>query len=366
MGMNTLPMWVQQAAYYAARGLVALPQVAGVKPSLRVASAMARRWALAPSSRKRLQRAMDHIAVAYPDWSEKRRLECAVNSFEHAFMLAVEIAFVPRLITPHAWHEYVEYKNAAVALQTVTNGRPTIFITGHCGNWELMGSAMAMLGYPIAAVYRPLDLKPLDDWLRRTRDRAGLRLVDKFGAIRDVPPLLEARKPVAFVADQNGGDRGIFVPFFGRLVASYKSIAVLAMQFQANIVIAQARRLGWRGERRLPGSTGERPFRFSIEVEDGFGPETYMAQPDPAYYLTARYRRAIEQMIRACPWDYFWMHRSWRSRPAHERFNKPFPDSLRRKIEALPWTEPGEIDRIVARSDEDRATLARLGVQRLP
>lgn len=364
--METLPTWVQQAAYFAARGLVALPQVAGIQPSLRFASAFARRWALAPTNRTRLRRALEHIAVAYPHWSEQRRLECAVNSFEHAFMLAVEIAFVPRLITPHAWHEYVEYKNAALALQTVTNDRPTIFITGHCGNWELVGSAMAMLGYPIAAVYRPLDLRPLDAWLRRSRARAGLTLVDKFGAIRDLPPLLEARRPVAFVADQNGGDRGIFVPFFGRLVSSYKSIAVLAMQFQANVVIAQARRLGWRGEHRLPGSTGERPFRFSIEVEDGFGPETYMAQPDPAFYLTARYRRAIENMIRACPWDYFWMHRSWRSRPPHERFNKPFPDGLRRKLELLPWMTPDDVAHVVARSDEDRGTLARLGVQRLP
>ena len=33
-----------------------------------------------------------------------------------------------------------------------------------------------MLGFPMQAVYRPLDLKPLDTWVRESREKRGLTL----------------------------------------------------------------------------------------------------------------------------------------------------------------------------------------------
>lgn len=366
-------MWLQTAAYYALRSAVAIPQTAGLQVSLRAAAAAGKAYALFPANRRRLRRALDHIAVAFPEWSDEDRLDCAIAAFQHAFMLGIEVAFTPRVITEHSWRKHIEYTDAGPSLRALTERKNIILLTGHCGNWEMLGAALTMLGYPLHAVYRPLDLKPLDAWLRRSRDRAGMTLVDKFGAVKALPAIFDNGYPVSFVADQNGGDRGIFVPFFGRLVSSYKSIALSALQYQATVVIGQARRIGWRGGRPETFDEAERQrhraaegFRFKVEVADVIGPEDYMPQPDPAFYLTARYRLAIEHMIRACPWDYFWMHRSWRSRPHHERRGRPFPDSLRQKLESLPWMTQAELEKIIARSDEDRATLQRLGVERLP
>ena len=43
-----------------------------------------------------------------------------------------------------------------------------------------------------------------------------------FGAIRELPALVAAGAPIGVVADQNGGDRGVFVPFFGLLSRAAK------------------------------------------------------------------------------------------------------------------------------------------------
>src|SRR5262249_46660752 len=160
---------------------------------------------------------------------------------------------------------------------------------------------------------------PLDRWVREGRQRQGMTMVSKFGAVHDLPRCLKAGIPVGLVADQNGGDRGTFVPYFGRLTSTYKSIGLMALQHDATMVGGFARRLA-PGERKSdPDGLG-----YAMEVVDTFGPEDYRTQPDPLFYLTARYRRAMEMMIRRAPDQYLWMHRIWRSRPPHERNGRPF------------------------------------------
>ena len=45
------------------------------------------------------------------------------------------------------------------------------------------------------------------------------------------------------MADQNAGDRGVFVPYFNRLASTYKSIGLLALQFNTPILCGVARRV---------------------------------------------------------------------------------------------------------------------------
>jgi len=358
--------------YWAMRGAFSLPLLAGPKPSLEVAKSAGRAFAKLPFNRKRLDRAADHLRFAMPDASDAQRMDYAISSYEHLFMLGVEITFAPRLMSEDAWIRHVELDNAAGALKPLLGDRPVILISGHCGNWELLGYTLALLGFPMHALYRPFDNQPLDRWVRQTRSRRGLTLIDKFGALRHLPDLLAQRVPIGFVADQNGGDRGTFVPFFGRLASTYKSIALLARQTRATVVVGQARRLGWNNQQDRPVERGfasplsGNGMRYRIEVHDTIMAEDYEAQPDPLYYLTARYRRAIEKMILAAPEQYLWMHRIWKSRPRHERLNRPFPDSLRRKLENLPWMDQTQVEAVIEQSDKDRAFLAEHNLTRLP
>ena len=72
------------------------------------------------------------------------------------------------------------------------------------------------------------------------RERFGLQIVTKWGGVPILQELLQQNTSVGFIADQNAGDRGMFVPFFGRLASTYKSIGLLAMRY--NITIAAVQR----------------------------------------------------------------------------------------------------------------------------
>jgi len=177
---------------------------------------------------------------------------------------------------------------------------------------------------------------------------------------------------VGFIADQNAGDRGLFVPFFNRLASAYKTIAVLAIRFNAAVVCGQAFRIaGHRDEGRavgLPASpVPERArfepadryaFRYRIEIQDVIRPEDWAGREDKTFYITARYRYAIEQMVRRAPEQYLWMHRYWKSRPRHERMEKSFPDRLREKLRSLGWLSEEDIGLIEERSSIDAADFA--------
>lgn len=361
-----LPRWLQTPAYLAMRSLIAAAMTGDVETDVRAARILARRYAALEKGRFR--RTMDALGVAFPDMPEEERRRRALDAYEHLFTLAVEVAHTPRLITHDSWANHVRLGDLASALPTLLSGGPAILITGHCGNWELLGYVLALLGFPMHALYRPLDLPPLDAWVRRTRERRGLTLIDKFEAVRQMPELMRRGAHIGFIADQNAGDRGLFVPFFNRLASTYKTIGLMAMRYGVPIICGQARRLvPWRdGADAAEGQAGAglasfhgEAFRYRLDVLDVIEPRDWQGQPDPLFYISARYRRSLENMVRRAPEQNLWLHRYWKSRPRHEHLGRPLPGALREKIRALPWITEDDVARIEEWTLRDGAALQK-------
>lgn len=344
MAKRKLPTWTHPALYALARLGAGAANLFEVDEVLALFRRVGGVWASWPGNRARLARAVDNISWAFPDWSHGEAVRTAELSYRHLFALAAEVAHAPRVFTTDAWSTRLRMGDMRETIELVLSGRPCLMITGHCGNWEYLGLFMAMLGVPMHALYRPLDQRHIDDWLRRSRARTGLTLVSKFGASEELPRIIERAEPVGFIADQNAGDRGLFAPFFGRLASTYKTIGLLAMRYDAPIICGHAIRLGGPDALRM---------EYEVYVPDIIRPEHWKSQPDPLFYITARYRRAIETMVRRAPEQYLWMHRAWKSRPRHELEGRPFPPALRDKLRALPWMTDGELARIVDRSERD-------------
>ena len=87
-------------------------------------------------------------------------------------------------------------------------------------------------------------------------------------------------------------------------------------------------------------------FQYEVSITDYIEPSDWQDQPDPLYYISARYNRAIEQMIRNAPEQYLWLHRRWKSRPKFELEGKPMPKKLIRQLESLPWMTENELGRL--------------------
>ncbi|QDU71628.1 lysophospholipid acyltransferase family protein [Mucisphaera calidilacus] len=327
---------MDRAVYLVARAVSSAVSIFDPDDSAEFASLLAR--GLAAVDKKHLNRAKDNLRLAFPDWDEQRTDRVARQTFEHLVQLAFEAMQAPHVVTPSTWQQRMDTQGLGPGLKVLSSGRPSILVTGHLGNWEVMGFALGLLGFPLAAVARPLDNPYVNNWVVDVRQRRGLEVVNKGGAVERMQQIIEQGGSVAFIADQNAGDRGLFVPFFGRLASHYKSIGMLAMQNRCPVLCGYAWRLGRR-------------FHFDLGVQDIIEPEEWESQPDPLLYITARYSRAIEAMIRPHPEQYFWMHRRWKSRPRHEKQGKPFPARMREQLLTLPWLDEAEVDRLAADSE---------------
>lgn len=355
----------------AIRTAMSVCQVFGLEATLDEMDRLGRLYARSPLNKKQLARCKKRVRFAFPDWDEERVHDVAEGVWGHLFQLGAEMLYTPRFLSADSWVRHACFGKAAEAFGEVLSNKPVILLTGHFGNWELSGTAMAVMGVPVHAVYRPLDLKPLDKWVRDVRMKRGMQLVDKFGAVRDLPLAIDRGGMPAFVADQNAGDRGLFVPFFGRLTSTYKSVGMLAMQKNASIICGG----GVRSPKRGPDGVDELhshakgrwqdAMGYRFDIHDVIRPEDWKDQPDPLFYISARYRWSIEKMVRTAPEQYFWMHRVWKSRPKHERLRRDFPESLRRKLLDLPWMDEAEVERVEAQSMRDIEELDRLGGNRL-
>lgn len=299
-------------------------------PKRNLATARAVGSLMARLDRRRRQRAVDNVLRSLPGVDRQDAHRIAQGSMQHFMQLAVEVLFTTRLIQHDTWVDRVRFHNMQEALDLILSDRPTILVTGHYGNWEVLGYVMALLGMDLSAIARPIDNPLVNDWLLGIREAKGLKIITKWGATETMVQIMERGGTLAFIGDQNAGDKGMFVPFFGRLASAYKSIGLLAMRFDAPVICGYARRVG-------------DDFGFEVGTTDIIYPEQWKAQPDPLYYLTARYSRAIEAMVRIEPEQYLWIHRRWKSRPRHEREGKPLPESLRRYLLALPWMDEGSV-----------------------
>jgi KDO2-lipid IV(A) lauroyltransferase len=256
--------------------------------------------------RKHRERALANLRRSFPELPESERETLARRSMQELFMFFVEMLFTTRLIRIDTWANYIVLENFQTPLELLLRRNSgLIMLTGHYGNFEILGYLLATLGFPTSSVARPLDNPYLSDFVFGVREKQGQRIIAKKGATGDVVEVIEAKGAVGFVADQNAGSKGLFVDFFGRKASTYKSIGLLAMQYDVPVVIGYSRRVADQ-------------FKFVIGAQDIIYPDDWKRQDDPLRYITQRYTKAIEDMIRSDPGQYWWVHRRWKTRPRGE------------------------------------------------
>ena len=250
-------------------------------------------------------RALDNLRASFPEKSEKWIWQTGQRSFEHIAMLAMDVLFTPRLTKKHNWSDYALFKGAERTKWMMQEKRGLIMLTGHYGNFEIIGYMMGLFGFNIYGVARPLDNKFISDYLYGMRQRHGQQILDKKGAAKYMEQILADGGTLCFIADQDAGRKGIFVDFFGRKASTYKSIGLIALTCNVPIVVGCSRRI-------------DNLFKFEMKVNRIIMPEEWADKDKPLEWVTAEYTKAIEDFIREDPTQYWWLHRRWKHRPKDE------------------------------------------------
>jgi KDO2-lipid IV(A) lauroyltransferase len=277
-----------------------------IELNLRTARLLGRIWWVV--TKRHRDRAMDNLRPALGHrYGEAQLRRIARRSFEHfAQLYLVELVMTPRAINEWSWARHVELDRLGLALRELLADRGAILLTGHFGNYELLGYAICRLGLPLTAVMRPADNPLINRYLVRSRQAGGLTLLYKKGVSAVAGEVLDRGRRLCFIADQDAGRKGLFVDFFGRPASTYKSIGLLAMQKRVPVVVSYAVRV-------------RRGFNYRIAVERVIQPEEWEGREDPLRWITQTYSHALEAAIRRWPEQYLWVHRRWKHQPKQKR-----------------------------------------------
>lgn len=248
----------------------------------------------------------ESLQIAYPEASAERRHELTLRMWQHLFLLVAEVALAGRKIHETNWRRYLRPNNLEPLARLMLDDRPKLFLSGHLGNFELSNYLLGLFGLPTLAVARELDNEYLDRFMRTFRARTGQRMVDKKGGYDDIQATLAAGGAVSMLADQYAGSKGCWVEFFGRPASTHKAIALLALEYEAPILVGFTRRL-------------DRPLHCELVVGAVLDPRTSSEATGGVKPLTQWFTHQLEQLIRRVPEQYWWVHRRWKGTPAKSR-----------------------------------------------
>jgi KDO2-lipid IV(A) lauroyltransferase len=247
--------------------------------------------------------ALDNLRHAFPNqYTDAQLRRLVLDAYRHLGTLVIEMVYIPRKLHPHTWRRYIELTDGRQIVDVLLSGHPVLVVSGHFGNWELGGYVMAMFGFQTYGVARPLDNPYLDRFIRQFRERTGQRLLAKKGELDRIEDILQSGGIIGMLSDQDAGQKGTYVEFFGRPASTHKGIALLAMQHQAAILVSAPRKVG-------------EPMKYEVRVTDTIWPEEYGAAAMTVRSLTQRFTSALERLIRLDPRQYFWLHRRWKHQP---------------------------------------------------
>jgi KDO2-lipid IV(A) lauroyltransferase len=298
------------AAYLLVRAVVCFVQCLGWGGSLALARGLA--WLTYCLDRRHRLVAADNVRHALPHLDEPGVDRLVRASYLHLTTMLVEIIRLPRTLRPGNLHEYVTHAGPGdmdLIRAWVATGRPRLVLTGHFGNWEILSYVTGMVGFRGGILARRLDNPYLERYLAHFRRYTGQELLDKHAGYNRVLEILAGGGGIGMVGDQDAGPRGLFVDFFGRPASTFKSIALLGLEYNAPIFVFGAARVGT-------------PMRYVVYLEDLILPEEYVDRPDAARAITERYTRALERLVRRHPEQYFWLHRRWKHQPRLKRAAK--------------------------------------------
>lgn len=247
--------------------------------------------------RRERRRALQNIAMAFPEWPQSQHRATIRAMFQHLGISLFEIVWLPNLRGQH--EKYTVIEGAEPLLARIREGRSVVAYTGHCGNWEWAAYVAGLMGIPLSGLQRERDESEINTFITNLRASAGIHTIDRGSPTsgRDIIAALRRPGALSFLVDQNMRTESVKVPFFGRPAPTPIGPAKLNVRTEALAITVFI-------ERR---EDGMHVLRFNEPIETHRG--------DDPVALIANVTAQIEAQIRRRPEQWVWMHDRWRERP---------------------------------------------------
>ncbi|WP_050748623.1 lysophospholipid acyltransferase family protein [Halothermothrix orenii] len=248
-----------------------------------------------PGNRKKV--AYNNLKMAFDDLSDDRIKEIIRKVYINLGFMLVEYALTPGLNKDNMT-KHIELEGEEHLKKAFDRGKGVIVYGAHFGNWEWMGIAISLMGYPMAAIVQEQNNSYFDRRINQMRQQKGVETIQRGMSVRKAFKALKEGKCLLILGDQDARSRGWRLKFFGKTASTFPGAVQLARRTGALIVPAFMVRKS-RGKHRLK-------FYRPIEI----GAEASMEEQKE---FLQELNHITESVIKKYPDHWLWLHRRWKT-----------------------------------------------------
>ncbi len=204
-------------------------------------------------------------------------------------------------INPHNVDKYIKTTGMEKIDKALAKGKGVLALTGHVGNWELLGSYLAIKGYSLNVIGAPIYDSRLDKMVVKNRMHTGAKYIARKSATREILRALKRKEIIGILIDQDTKKvDGVFVDFLGYDAFTPVGPVIIALKTGAPL---------------LPmGIHMQKNNTHLIEIGDEIKLETSGNTAKDRTYNTLQCSKAIEKYIIKNPTQWVWMHKRWNTK----------------------------------------------------
>src|SRR3990172_6745238 len=179
--------------------------------------------------RIRMDVALENIKRCFPSLNDAGVRRIAVDTYKNFGQSVFEFIRQPKMTKAYL-DQKIKFVNEPLLEEAFLEGKGALCLSGHFGNWELMGAAIRAKGFPMMAVARDQRNPFVTTVINKYRTEVGIETIPLGIAIRGVLKALQKNKFVALLSDQDAHDEGVFVDFFNHPSSTAPGIAQFALK----------------------------------------------------------------------------------------------------------------------------------------
>ena len=256
-------------------------------------------WMLAVRRTRSREVARLNLQMTYPKMASDEREQLLQETLRHTGMAGTEMGVFWGASPDKGRALIREVHGLEVMQQALADERGLLLCVPHLGNWEVLNHYVTTLT-PITAMYRPAKDKTLDNWMLKSREETGIKMVPTTAAgIKRLFKELKAGKPVGILPDQEPRrPSGEFAPFMGVPTLTPRLPHELIQRCNAVVVFGFSK--------RLPNSEG-----FDIY----FLPAHDKVYSTDSVEACEGINLSVEACVRLCPEQYQWTYKRFKRQP---------------------------------------------------
>ena len=231
----------------------------------------------------------------------------AKESVKRFGRMAVEVLCFPNLnknnILDHVELEGIEHLKAAHSLD-----KGVVMVTGHFGNWEMLGAIVGLLGYPLLSIVRHQNQGSMNRLINEYREMVGQAIAYNRGEnnLLQVVRMLKTKKVIGILYDQDTNDIGVKLDLFGKTCIVPDGAVALSRINKAPIVPIFI-------HNRNDG-------KFKVKIYSALTCESKNEYDE----IMRKLVDILEQEVREDPTMWFWVHDRWKD--GHQRFDRNYKE----------------------------------------